>query len=99
MCMALHHKNYVVAVFMILMLLSQQHFDLTYASRRLRKVRLPARVRCLNLPEPRRSIDCFTLNRYKKTESTEAFRPTPGSDPGHSPGMGHNTPPRDTGEL
>ncbi|KAL2544387.1 Uncharacterized protein Fot_13620 [Forsythia ovata] len=70
-----------------------QHFDLTDASRRLRKVRLRGRVRSLNRPKPRRT-DRFILNRYKKTEA-DAFRPTPGPDPGHSPGMGHNSPPGD----
>ncbi|OMP07954.1 hypothetical protein CCACVL1_01186 [Corchorus capsularis] len=31
----------------------------------------------------------FRINRYKMTE-TDAFRPT---SPGHSPGVGHNSPP------
>lgn len=90
--MDLHHKNYVVVAFMILLLILQQHFDLTYASRQLQKVRLRTRVRSLKWPELQRSIDRFNLNRHKKTE-IEAFRPTPGTDPGHSPGMGHNSPP------
>lgn len=96
--MASHNKNYVLAVYMVLLLL-QHHFGLISAYH-LHKIRPPATVRALVKPNPPAPVRAliklnppamvgFRFNRYKKIEK-DAYRPT---TPGNSPGMGHGSPP------
>ncbi|KAI3453917.1 hypothetical protein Pfo_010580 [Paulownia fortunei] len=86
--MASVKRNYVLALYMVLLLL-QQHFGLISAYN-LQKIRPPAPVQALIKPNPPATYG-FRFNRYKKTQA-DAFRPT---TPGNSPGMGHNVPPHD----
>ncbi|KAL7150572.1 hypothetical protein ABFS83_05G122000 [Erythranthe nasuta] len=84
-----HNKNYVLAMYIVLLVLLQ-HFGHTSAYDRLRKIQPPrAPLQDSNKRNPPAVIIDFRLYRYKKMQ-IEAFRPT---TPGNSPGMGHDTPP------
>ncbi|GFP79392.1 hypothetical protein PHJA_000082700 [Phtheirospermum japonicum] len=72
----------------MVLLFLHQHFD-HVSTYRLMNIRPPAPTIGYPIkPDPPAPIG-FRFNRYKKIE-TNAFRPT---NPGPSPGMGHDTPP------
>lgn len=84
-------RTFMVIFFLLVLL--EQNFDLIAASRPPR-IQPPVLVHTgwSRKPKPP-STEGTTINRYKLTEnmpSADAFRPT---SPGHSPGVGHESPP------
>lgn len=84
-----------LAICMIFLLLLQ-NLDLVVSSRSLiddvprPPILLNPSGSLMVMPKPLTSLS-FIINRYKLTDS-DAFRPT---EPGHSPGVGHDNPPID----
>lgn len=79
-------RTFMVIFFLLVLL--EQNFDLVAASRPPR-IQPPVLVHkgWSRKPKPP-STEGSAINRYKLTE--DAFRPT---SPGHSPGVGHESPP------
>lgn len=81
-------RAFMLTFFMVILLL-QRNFGTITASRPAGTIHPPAIPRSyLSSPIAPPTVS-FTINRYKMVQ-TEAFRPT---TPGHSPGVGHDTPP------
>ncbi|KAL2348760.1 hypothetical protein Fmac_002760 [Flemingia macrophylla] len=74
----------------LLFLIMQHNFGLSVQASRVLKNIHPPLATLLKSPEPPSLDSWYSINDEKGNEG-DAFRPT---SPGHSPGVGHQAPPR-----